>query len=183
MASFGRYQLVLFLLVLSAQTVLAQAPKDPRGQAEPNTATAYEERITQERINDHYIPYDVLDAVRELDKITSTSSQNAYASQEEDFAVERLFFSFGRWMAVNWSLYDGSRLSAHLKQMGVDQPDGQIELLMRIYHRHLNGKELSIKDLAEAYQSEKAAARLARLSAGEVIDSMVRTEPRPSTGN
>ena len=146
--------------------VLAQAPSRPTGVAPPARleafdaprALSYEERIRKQRLGGHYIPADINDAMRELEDITSVTSQNAYAERDEDFAVRRLYFSFGRWLGVNWSLYEGSRLSAYLNDLGVDAPDGQIEMLMRLYHRHLNGKPLDVKQLAEGYKAEKAAA-------------------------
>ena len=130
----------------------------------------YEERIRKTRLDGHYIPYDLKDAMRELEDITPITSQNAYASREEDFVVRKLYFSFGRWLGVNWSRYEGSRLSAYLNDLGVDTPDGQIELLMRLYHRHLNGKELDVRPLVEAYKAERAAEEEARRARSTVLE-------------
>ena len=82
---------------------------------------SYEQRVRRERLNGHYIPYDINDAMRELEDITSTTSQNAYAEREEDFVVHKLYFSFGRWLGLNWSLYEGSRMSAYFRDLGVDE--------------------------------------------------------------
>ncbi len=199
----SRAFLTVALVASAALTVLAQAPQTPAtrvptGQAPPTQPAAakptaeqlrteaeqaYAKRLTQDKLDGHYIPVDILDAMRELDKITSTASQAAYASKPEDFVVKRLYFSFGRWLGVNWGLYDGSRLSAHMRAMGVDQPDGQIEMLMRLYHRHLSGKDLSVKPLADAYKAQKAREEEARMSRGTVIDSFTRPAPAGAAGN
>ncbi len=178
-----RLALLVCLSTASVWTVLAQATPPTADQLQAEANKVYAKRLTQEKIDGHYIPRDVLDAMRELDKITSTSSQAAYASRPEDFVVKKLYFSFGRWLGVNWGLYDGSRLSAHLRDMGVDQPDGQIDLLMRLYHRHLTDKELGVKDLAEAFKENKARNQAARLSRGAVLDSFTRPGTPPPGGN
>ena len=167
---------VLLACVLGG--VLAQAPPRPGQRAAPERLEAfdapqrmtYEERIRKTRLDGHYIPYDLKDAMRELEDITPITSQNAYASREEDFVVRKLYFSFGRWLGVNWSRYEGSRLSAYLNDLGVDTPDGQIELLMRLYHRHLNGKELDVRPLVEAYKAERAAEEEARRARSTVLE-------------
>ncbi len=165
-----------------AETAASAAPATAEELAD-DARKAYAKRLTQEKIDGHYIPSDVLDALRELDKITSTTSQTSYASRPEDFVVKKLYFSFGRWMGVNWGLYDGSRLSAHLRDLGVDQPDGQIELLMRMYHRHLTGKDLDVKELAMAYKEKRALEDTDRMRRATVIDSFTRSEPKPAAGN
>ena len=160
------------LAVASVPSVLAQAPPAPgvREAFEAPNRLSYEERIRKQRLDGHYIPYDIDDAMRELDEITSTTSQNKYAEREEDFVVHKLYFSFGRWLGLNWSLYEGSRLSAYFYDLGVDEADGQIEMLMRLYHRHLNGKPLNVKQLAEDYKAEKAAKRQAEQAGASPIE-------------
>ena len=160
---FSYTAFVLALVAGGAPPVLAQAPPAPGALEafEAPNRMPYAERVRKQRLDGHYIPADINDAMRELDEITSTTSQNAYAEREEDFVVHKLYFSFGRWLGLNWSLYEGSRLSAYFYDLGVDAPDGQIEMLMRLYHRHLNGKPLDVEQLAEGYKAEKAARRRA----------------------
>lgn len=178
---------IALLISVSAapRTVLAQAASNPEAREafDAPRRLSYEERITRTRLNGHYIPYDINDAMRELEEITSTASQSAYAERDEDFVVERLYFSLGRWLGVNWGLYDGSRMSAYFRELGVDAADGQIEMLMRLYHRHLNGEPLGVKGLAEAYKAEKAAEQEARRARGEVIESYVIPADSVENGN
>ena len=176
---------VAALALAPASRVLAQAPSAPKAleSFEAPNALTYEERIRKQRLNGHYIPYDIKDAMRELEEITSTGSQNAYAEREEDFVVHKLYFSFGRWLGLNWSLYEGSRLSAYFRDLGVDEADGQIEMLMRLYHRHLNDKELDVKQLAEKYKADKAAKAEARRSGGTVLETYVKPGAPVENGN
>lgn len=140
-------------------------------QSDLSSREDYEKRTRQQKIGQHHIPSDLIDAMKTLDEITPEDSKESYAAQSEDFVVERLFFSLGRWLAINWGMYDGSRFSRYLQNLGVDQPDGQKELVMRAYHRHLNGKELDVRDLVTRYKVQKAVKDSIRLSGAEVIDS------------
>ena len=165
------------MLLTLGQQVLAQAG----AESTLSPAAEYQRRIRQERIGPHYIPKDLADAMRTLDGLISVSSQDSYAQQSEDFAVHKLYFSFGRWLGTNWSLYEGSRFSVYLKSIGVDHPEGQIEFIMRAYHRHLNDSPLDVKQLAQDYKAEKAVADSLRRSRAVVIDSFRAAGP-PSGG-
>ncbi|MBX2816100.1 MAG: hypothetical protein KTR24_08885 [Saprospiraceae bacterium] len=123
---------------------------------------AYEERILQERLNGRYIPIDVEDALRILDEIAAgPAAQRALALDEETF-VSKLFFGFGRWMTINWSFYDGSRLSHHLRTAGLSHPDDMTKAMMIWFHRHLQEKPLEkeklIADLREAREKARNKA-------------------------
>ncbi len=177
----SRFFLALFCLAALPSQVLAQAassadtPAVAPGSAADTVSTSaaleYQRRIKLERIGQHYIPKDLKDAMRTLDELVSVASQESYASKEEDFVYHKLFFSFGRWIGTNWSLYEGSRFSVYLKQIGIDHPEGQIEFIMRAYHRHLNGLPLDVKQLATDYKGRKSEADSVRRSKAIVIDS------------
>jgi len=139
-----------------------------------DTKSEYERRVKQQKIGTRHIPADLEDAMATLDELTSESSKEQYISKPEDEVVERLFFSFGRWVAINWGLYDGSRFSLYLRNMGVDQPDGQKEFIMRAYHRHLLGSDLDVRQLAEAYKAKKATRDSLRRAEATVIESFTR---------
>lgn len=173
--------LIRFFLALCGMMILSTGfsqtevkPKDPRAAPSRSPAEEYAWRIRQERLGEHYIPRDLNDAMSTLDKITSESSQENYISEEEDFVVKRLWFSFGRWLGTNWGLYEGSRFSVYLRGIGVDHPEGQIEFIMRAYHRHLQGKPLDVKDLALRYKAEKAEADSLKKSQQKVIETFTR---------
>jgi len=157
---------LLFLLIGLAAYGQAQTELSPQEE--------FERRTRQQTLGVHYIPSDLIDAMKTLDEITPEDSKEEYAMQTEDYVVERLFFSFGRWLAINWGMYDGSRFSRFMQNLGVDQPDGQKEFVMRAYHRHLNGKDLDVRDLVTRYKRQKAIQDSIRLSSAQVIDSFSR---------
>ena len=161
---------VAFTLLIAATSLAAALGQSGDAPADE----AYEQRIRQQKIGSNYIPADLDDAMRTLDGLTSEASKDAYAAQPEDFVVERLFFSFGRVIALRWGLYDGSRFSLYLKNLGVDRPDGQKEFVMRAYHRYLNDEPIDVRQLAEAYKREKATQDSLRRASGTVIQSFSR---------
>ena len=160
-----RNTILFFLMSLSAFAF---------SQNEPSSKESFDRRTRQKKIGQHYIPSDLNDAMKTLDGIIPEDSKEEYATQSEDFVVERLFFSFGRWLAINWGLYDGSRFSLYLQKLGVDQPDGQKELVMRAYHRYLNEQDLDVRDLVTRYKRQKFVQDSIRMSNAEVIKTYTR---------
>ena len=159
---------ITILFLLTNLSVLAF------GQNEPSSQESFERRTRQKKIGQHYIPADLDDAMETLDVIVPEDSKESCAAQSEDFVVERLFFSFGRWIAINWGLYDGSRFSLYLQKLGVDQPDGQKEFVMRAYHRYLNEKDIDVRDLVTRYKREKAVQDSIRISNAQVLETIIR---------
>ncbi|MEY3053337.1 MAG: hypothetical protein RLY31_3122 [Bacteroidota bacterium] len=114
--------------------------------------TKYAWRIRQEMLFGSYIPKDLQEVFLELNRKTDERSRQLFRSMPEDAAVEKLFFSLGRWMTHNWSLYEGSRLSRYFQELGVYHPDEMVSLIIVAYHRSLNRKPLEIKALIEEHQ-------------------------------
>ncbi len=147
----------------------------PSAQAQKNTAAyekwkkEYEERIQQEYLFGVYIPEDMGEAFLQLDKLIDSSSKAKFKAAQEEEAVRKLHFSFGRWMIYNWQFYDGSRLSHSLKQLGIHHPDDMANVLIRTYHRYLNKKPLNIKEQVEAIEVRKLKEREEKKKA--LIDS------------
>ncbi len=168
--------LVPALLVLSTCTCLRVQAQAERGSARET----FERRSRQQNLEGRYIPKDLPDALEALEGLTSASSRKAYAGASEEEVVHQLYFSFGRWMAINWGFYDGSRFSAYLRNLGVDRPDGQIEFMMRAYHRHLNGQDLDVAGLASAYKAKRAASDSLKLANSTVSETTTRTLERPA---
>jgi len=111
-------------------------------QAIANTEAEYDSiyaiNITKSRINGVYIPSDLADAHKRLLKLTPEKEINKFISAPEIEVCKKLHFGIGRWMIVNWNFYDGSRLSHHLKELGLSHPDDMANFLLRTLHRHMN---------------------------------------------
>lgn len=129
----------------------------------------YNKRIKLERINDVYIPVDLEDALRELNRLTEDSEAKKIAEEDEDLIASKLHFNLGRWMQLHWGLEEGSRLSHYFKQKGLSFPDDMMDLLIRCWHRHLNGKTLNEDDLIVKYVDKRKAEHFERRKKDSVI--------------
>ena len=165
--SFFRLMPAMLVFVCLLSSFSSTAQTDSLKDAEFNEA--YNERISKTRINGVYIPEDLEDAFDQLKQLAEPESIETFRAAEEDTVTHRLHFGLGRWMAVNWGFYEGSRYSHYLKQMGLTFPDDMIELTLSTFHRSINGKPL----LAEETAAELAKARIdayeARKKEAEVI--------------
>ena len=157
--------LILLILAISA-CVFGQVPAGERDAFLEN----YEKRITQSYLNGYYIPMDLQDALKELDRLVDEVSQKKFKSVPENEAVQRLHFSFGRWMMVNWGFYEGSRLSHFLKQKGISYPDDMASALMKCFHRSLNGVDIDFEDMAKYYRDKRKKEIEERKLQGEVLE-------------
>jgi hypothetical protein len=73
-------------------------------------------------------------------------------------------------MIVNWSFYEGSRLSHYLRtQMGIYHPDDMARFIIILYHRSLNRQALNVKELIESFHEKQERERNEKLEKGKVI--------------
>lgn len=143
------------------RTVMTKAEIDKR----------YQENIKKSKIDGVYIPTDTADAIKEIKTLAPEDGLNQFAEiVDENEAARKLYFGLGRWMGINWSFYEGSRLSHHLKQNGLVHPDDMIIFLLTVLHRDLNGIKSDNKDVVDALgKKRKEIAR-------ETIDKVISTE-------
>lgn len=176
MAKYFRF---LFFLIAGCSTFSVFAQK---GESPPQTRAelekAYQKRITQEYINEVYIPKDLTDAFIQLNKLIDEPSRQKFKEVPEDEAAHKLHFSLGRWMAVNWGFYEGSRLSKFIRDIGIDDPDDMSRFLIISYHRNLNRKPLDVKNQVIFYQEKRKKEKEERIKKGEVIEESVRKKKK-----
>ena len=151
-------------LLLSA-TTYAQEP----AQTEDEWEESYKKRVKKSVINGVYIPKGLNDALVQLEKLVDSESKVKFKWMEEDKAVRKLHFSFGRWIIYNWGLYEGSRLSAYFNQIGVTYPDDIAQLLIRAFHRKLNRTEIDFPGLVKFYVEKRKEDHMKKIRNGEVI--------------
>ena len=159
---------VLLLLVcyFAPNIAKAQQPANTKEQFEEQ----YRQRITKERLNGVYIPKNLDDAFKQLDGLVSPEARKKLMSAPEELAARKLHFSFGRWMIVNWSFYEGSRLAYYLQSAGVTHPDDMADFMIIAYHRHLNKKDVNIKELATRMREKRQKMHEETTQKGEVIE-------------
>ncbi len=129
----------------------------------------YEARIKLDRINDVYIPKDLKDALKELDRLTDDKAAMKLTTSPEDTIASKLHFSLGRWMLLHWSLEEGSRLSHHLKSKGLSFPDDMMDFLIRCWYRHLNKQPLDEHKLIQKYIIKRKEDFLKKMNSIETI--------------
>jgi hypothetical protein len=150
------YKSLIFILLALPLFSFAQAKqqyKPADNEAEFNTS--YEERIKKERLMGRYIPKDLNDAFAVLNTMIEEKDRDKFKSLEEQAALHKLYFSFHRWIIVNWGFDGGSRFSHYLKNMGISHPDDMATLVVLTYHRKLNGKDLGVKELCMKLKEDR----------------------------
>ena len=145
-------KLLFLLLMASPFFAQAQTEQDSIWQKK------YERRILKKRINGIYIPQNLGDAHLQLNKLISPEARQKFKNMTEDQVRHKLFFSFGRWITVNWNFYEGSRLSHSLRKLGVSYPEDMAEFVMITYHRKLNRRPFDAKTLIEEMVAKRKKA-------------------------
>lgn len=143
----------------------------------------YDWRIRQEILYGVYIPKDVSEAILELNRLTDGESKEKYMAIPEEHVTNALFFSLGRWMTHNWGLFEGSRLSVAMQNMGIHHPDDMARFIMIVFHRSLHKKPLEIKELMKVFHEKNQKQKEERLKQGTIIHEETRQREKPGGGN
>ena len=98
-----------------------------------------------------YIPSDIYDAIKELDKMLTPEFKAYFRSTPMDRLFE-FHFGIGLWMRNYWGLWANSRLYKYFESMGLFHPDDISSTILQCYWRHLNGAELCLQELVSYYQ-------------------------------
>lgn len=156
-----KYILVSLILLVSSWAVSGQdslkLPDDPSDKMsfEEQYQQEYLVRIQKSHINGFYIPKDLPDALLILDEIVDEQGKQKFATQMDSVAVNKVFFSFGRWINLNWGMEQGSRLTVALNKLGVSYPDDMTRLIMYAWHDHLNKQPVKTEDLVDRVVQER----------------------------
>ncbi len=98
----------------------------------------YEIDIKQTHLDGVYIPANLDEAYEDLLKLSDNEAIEKFAAADIEKIAPKLHFGIGRWMAVNWKFYTGSRLSHQLKGKGLLAPDAMIQFMLRGFHSYVN---------------------------------------------
>ena len=157
--------LICFLFFVCIGVSFGQKPPETKAEFEK----AYKWRIRQEYLYGVYIPKDLTDAFIRLNNLIDKEAQQKFQALPEDIAVDKLFFSFGRWITHNWGFYGGSRLSDFIKNIGITHPDDMARFIIITYHRNLNRKSLDVKDLVTGFKEAREKERQSKLEQGTIL--------------
>jgi hypothetical protein len=170
--------LVILAVMVLPFSLLSQGLDTYEASFEEN----YQSRIEKEYLFDVYIPEDITDAFLQLNKLIDADSREKFIYLAEEAATRKLHFSLGRWMIYNWQFYEGSRLSHHLKELGLSHPDDMARFIITTYHRSLNKKPLEVKALIEELVNARKAKILERRQNGKVLHEETRVRSADSGG-
>ncbi len=162
----------LFLIFLFALPVAMFAQSTSKKKADPEKA--YQKRIAQEFLYGVYIPKDLSDAFVQFNKLIEKPTIEKFKTLPEDQADRKLHFGFGKWISHNYSLFDGSRFSVYLNQLGLYDPDDMITFVIITYHRNLNKEKLNVKPLLEELITKREKIKTERKLKGELISEEKR---------
>ena len=129
--------------------------------------TIYRARIKESKLDGMYIPRDLNDVFRELNKLMDNTAKETFMAFSDEEVDRKTHGTMGIWLEHKWSLSEGSRLSEYFRKMRVPHYDYMIGIIITSYHRHLHGKNLKLKEQVLRFraiwnkkQKEKANAML-----------------------
>ncbi len=159
------FQLVwLFLLSGIAQAQVFEPAGNPA-----EFEKIYQKRIKLDTINGVYIPKNTEDAFAQLNKKIDARSRDKFMRTSEDTISTIAVRSLGKWMIMNWSFYEGSRLAAFLKAKGVYHPEDQAAFLVVGYYRFLNNLPLKESERIKQFQDKRKEEVKARNLKGTTL--------------
>ena len=98
------------------------------------------------KINDK-IPKTVEECVQQM--LTWGGSIDEFKAKSEADAVASTHHSVGQWIRNEWGLWTGSQLKDYFSDQGIKHPDEMSGIIIRAFHRHLNGKPLNVESEIE----------------------------------
>jgi len=106
----------------------------------------------RDSINGVYIPKDLKDSFSQINIFWSDSVKIKVKAMKESDFVNNSHFGFGMWMRNNWGLWKGSRLFKYLNEKGLNHPDDVSSVILTSYHRHLNNRNLKLRNQIKGYK-------------------------------
>jgi len=102
-----------------------------------------------------YIPYDLNDALSRMNIFWSDSALIQFKLWDEDDAVGYEHLGTATNIRLNWYLWGGSRLWKYFADRGIANGDRISSVLVKLYHRKINNKDLNVDVLIEAYKKSE----------------------------
>jgi hypothetical protein len=111
-----------------------------------NYDSIYQWRVSQSHLDDVYIPMDINDCFKQLDKLMEEPVKKRFMAFSDEEVDSKTHASLGKWIDHKWQITQGSRISNYFKRMGVPHPEYTIGIILTSYHRYLHKKELKLKE-------------------------------------
>jgi len=111
-------------------------------------------------------PENIDKAIIELDNIFTNEQKLIFKNQEESLAVFEIYKGLGREIHYSWFIVDGPQREALLKQffdLGVHDSETMMKIILKSYHRKLNGKQVNYVQQIEEYKKLLEINRMKRI--------------------
>ena len=106
----------------------------------------YQVRIKESKLDGMYIPKDINDVYRELDKLMDDEAKKTFMAFSDQEVDAKTHATLGAWLENKWSLSEGSRLSEWFRKLQVPHYEYMIGIIITSYHRHLHEKDIKLKE-------------------------------------
>jgi len=90
------------------------------------------------------IPANVEECIQQMVKWGGEIDQ--FKKKNEDDAVASTHHSVGKWIRNEWGLWTGSQLKDYFVNKGLNHPDDMSGVIIRAFHRYLNGLPLDVEN-------------------------------------
>jgi hypothetical protein len=115
-----------------------------------------DEFSNKDTLEGEYIPKDIDDCMRELDKAWSEEFKQKFQNHELDELTE---FEIGRTLRNSWGLWSHSRLAKYFEQYGILNPDDISPIILTCYERHFKGNPLEFDKEIERFEKWQQITR------------------------
>lgn len=122
------------------------------------------ERFKADTIDGVYIPKNLEDCFREINRMLDDSIKTEIKDLSEDFFTANSHFGLGIWMRNNWYLWGGSRLSIYFIEKEIYHPDAMSGIILTSYYRSLTGTDVDLEGQINYYQTYWKVGALPRKS-------------------
>lgn len=174
----NRLVFVLPLLALGLNTFAQETPrvriKRQYKAIYHKQDSLYRERIRKVNLDGRYIPKDLNDCFIQLDKLMDEDSKARFMKFSDKEVDRKTHRTLGKWIEVNWSLVEGSRLSHYFNKMKVPHYDYMIGIIIQSYHRKLHKRPIDLK--AQVLKFREMWAAKQEKKAREMLESGKKQE-------
>lgn len=113
----------------------------------------FKKNIKADSINGIYIPINLEECFIQINTFWTDSLKTEIKNMSEKDFIVKTHFGFGRWIRNNWGLWGGSRLRTYFYELEIHHPDDMSGIILKSYHRYLNGKEIKLDEQIKYYQN------------------------------
>lgn len=135
------------LAIFLATSILGLSVQDKSGDPKYKVSPT----IDKKSGTGFYIPKDLEDCFKELDKMLTPAFRKDFKTGSEE-RTNGYHMGLGTWLRNNWGLWKGLRLGKWFNKQGIFHPDDMSGIILTSYWRKLNRKPIELKTQVKEYQ-------------------------------